>query len=130
MRGPANRWSRAPLCSRPARPAGTSFSEVLEATGAPRGSVYHHFPGGKDQLVKAALDWAAAYWRGPWTRARARRPKRSRTSSCRPGVAFSARSAFVWLRGGRGDSSNESPELLEHTSAIFRTWRDDLQSSS
>jgi TetR/AcrR family transcriptional repressor of lmrAB and yxaGH operons len=32
----------------------TSFSEVLELTGAPRGSVYHHFPEGKDQLVSAA----------------------------------------------------------------------------
>src|SRR5512138_2632389 len=38
----------------------TSFSEVLKATGAPRGSIYHHFPDGKDQLVTAALDLAAA----------------------------------------------------------------------
>ncbi|HAM27085.1 MAG TPA: TetR/AcrR family transcriptional regulator, partial [Microbacteriaceae bacterium] len=30
---------------------GTSFSEVLELTGAPRGSVYHHFPNGKNQLI-------------------------------------------------------------------------------
>ena len=29
----------------------TSFSEVLQRTGAPRGSIYHHFPEGKDQLV-------------------------------------------------------------------------------
>jgi TetR/AcrR family transcriptional repressor of lmrAB and yxaGH operons len=35
---------------------GTSFSEVLEYTGAPRGSVYHHFPGGKDQLVGEAVE--------------------------------------------------------------------------
>jgi TetR/AcrR family transcriptional repressor of lmrAB and yxaGH operons len=33
----------------------TSFSEVLQLTGAPRGSIYHHFPGGKDQLVAAAV---------------------------------------------------------------------------
>jgi len=33
---------------------GTSFSEVLAHTGAPRGSIYHHFPGGKDELVLAA----------------------------------------------------------------------------
>jgi len=39
---------------------GTSFSEVLAATGAPRGSVYHHFPGGKAELLNAALDLANA----------------------------------------------------------------------
>lgn len=33
----------------------TSFSTVLEASGAPRGSIYHHFPGGKDELIGAAL---------------------------------------------------------------------------
>ncbi len=38
----------------------TSFSEVLAATGAPRGSLYHHFPDGKDQLVAAAVEQAGA----------------------------------------------------------------------
>jgi TetR/AcrR family transcriptional repressor of lmrAB and yxaGH operons len=33
----------------------TSFSEVLQHSGAPRGSVYHHFPEGKDQMIGAAL---------------------------------------------------------------------------
>jgi TetR/AcrR family transcriptional repressor of lmrAB and yxaGH operons len=32
----------------------TSFSEVLEHSGAPRGSIYHHFPGGKAQLIEEA----------------------------------------------------------------------------
>jgi TetR/AcrR family transcriptional regulator, lmrAB and yxaGH operons repressor len=38
---------------------GTSFSEVLAAADAPRGSVYHHFPGGKSELMHAALDRAS-----------------------------------------------------------------------
>ncbi len=33
----------------------TSFSEVLALTGAPRGSIYHHFPDGKASLVAQAL---------------------------------------------------------------------------
>jgi AcrR family transcriptional regulator len=30
---------------------GTAFADVLERSGAPRGSVYHHFPGGKEQFA-------------------------------------------------------------------------------
>src|SRR5256885_3173117 len=38
----------------------TSFSEVLEHSGAPRGSVYHHFPEGKNQMIDSAFDAAGA----------------------------------------------------------------------
>jgi TetR/AcrR family transcriptional regulator, lmrAB and yxaGH operons repressor len=37
----------------------TSFSEVLALTGAPRGSIYHHFPNGKNELIAAALDFTS-----------------------------------------------------------------------
>jgi AcrR family transcriptional regulator len=37
---------------------GTSFADVLEHSGAPRGSVYHHFKGGKTQIAEEALRWA------------------------------------------------------------------------
>ena len=33
---------------------GTSLSDILAESGAPRGSLYFHFPGGKDQLVVEA----------------------------------------------------------------------------
>ena len=34
----------------------TAFSEVLSLTGTSRGSIYHHFPGGKAELIEAVLD--------------------------------------------------------------------------
>lgn len=37
-------------------PRATSFADVVEATGTPRGSIYHHFPGGKQEMVLAAID--------------------------------------------------------------------------
>src|SRR4051812_6112406 len=40
--------------------AASGTKEILELAGAPRGSFYHHFPNGKDQLVLAALERAAA----------------------------------------------------------------------
>jgi TetR/AcrR family transcriptional repressor of lmrAB and yxaGH operons len=39
---------------------GTSLSDILEASGAPRGSLYFHFPGGKDQLAVEATQAAVA----------------------------------------------------------------------
>jgi TetR/AcrR family transcriptional regulator, lmrAB and yxaGH operons repressor len=40
---------------------GTSFTDVLAHSGAPRGSVYHHFSGGKTQLVEDATRWAGEF---------------------------------------------------------------------
>jgi AcrR family transcriptional regulator len=37
----------------------TSFSDVLADSGAPRGSIYHHFPDGKKQLAEDAVRWAS-----------------------------------------------------------------------
>ncbi len=59
---------------------GTALREVVADAGAPRGSLQHYFPGGKDQLVREALawsgDWAAA--RVEQHRSRMRRPTPSR----------------------------------------------------
>lgn len=37
---------------------GTALQDVLAASGAPRGSLYFHFPGGKEQIGVAALTLA------------------------------------------------------------------------
>jgi len=52
----AKRWSVARLASLPKRALqGSSFAVVTEATNTPRGSIYHHFPGGKNELIEEAV---------------------------------------------------------------------------
>lgn len=38
--------------------AAVTIDAVLSRSGAPRGSVYHHFPGGRSQLLREALQFA------------------------------------------------------------------------
>ncbi|SDN53877.1 transcriptional regulator, TetR family [Streptomyces sp. cf386] len=44
--------------------AATSIDRVLAHSGAPRGSVYHHFPGGRAQLIDEAVALAGDYVAG------------------------------------------------------------------
>ncbi len=37
----------------------TAFSDVVQESGAPRGSIYFHFPGGKQELAREAIARAA-----------------------------------------------------------------------
>jgi AcrR family transcriptional regulator len=39
----------------------TSLDAILSHSGAPRGSVYHHFPGGREQLLREATEYAGGY---------------------------------------------------------------------
>lgn len=60
MASPTDKDSRARMLAATSRLVherglhGTSLRDVLEASDAPRGSLYHHFPGGKEQLVLEA----------------------------------------------------------------------------
>ena len=65
---------------------GTALSDILEASGAPRGSLYFHFPSGKDQLVveatRLAVEQTSHFLRE--TLATDRRLKESRISEEAP----------------------------------------------
>jgi AcrR family transcriptional regulator len=102
----------------------TSFAEVLEHTGAPRGSVYHHFPEGKDQMVGEAVDLAGDFLAGLLAR-------RAGGSA----VAVTEHFLAIW-RGVLAQSNcgsgcavlavavaTDSPALLAHAAAVFRLWR-------
>ena len=103
---------------------GTAFSDVLARSGAPRGSIYHHFPQGKDQLVDAALELAGdraltvldavqgsppqevtRFFLDLWREILVR-------SDLRAGCAVLAVTV-----------ATDSPDLLEHGATIFRAWR-------
>src|ERR1700741_1400553 len=59
MAGPRERMVRsAALLIRERGAHATAISDVLEHSGAPRGSAYHYFPGGRTQLLFEAGDHA------------------------------------------------------------------------
>jgi TetR/AcrR family transcriptional regulator, lmrAB and yxaGH operons repressor len=105
----------------------TSFSEVLKATGAPRGSIYHHFPDGKDQLVAAAVDLAAA-----------RMLEALQTQTGRTPVEVTAHVLAAWRYVLERSNfaagcailavtvAADSTDLLDRAAAVFRQWRDRL----
>ena len=62
MAGPRERMVRsAALLIRERGAQPTAIADVLEHSGAPRGSAYHYFPGGRTQLLCEAIDYAGDY---------------------------------------------------------------------
>jgi TetR/AcrR family transcriptional regulator, lmrAB and yxaGH operons repressor len=106
---------------------GTSFAEVLEATDSPRGSVYHHFPGGKPELLHAALDLASERALGAMEATRGQ-----------PAAKVIERFLNLWrllldyshVTAGCAvmavTVAANDDELLDHTGTIFRTWTEYL----
>ncbi len=50
-------WAAAKLFRRHGY-AGTGLMEILQESGAPRGSLYYYFPGGKEEIAAAAVEAA------------------------------------------------------------------------
>jgi TetR/AcrR family transcriptional repressor of lmrAB and yxaGH operons len=46
--------------------AGTGLKQLTAAAQAPWGSMYHFFPGGKEQLGAEILEWAGEFYRAGW----------------------------------------------------------------
>ncbi len=65
MRSPRERMVvSAALLIRERGAHATAISDVLEHSGAPRGSAYHYFPGGRTQLLCEAVDFAGKHVAG------------------------------------------------------------------
>jgi TetR/AcrR family transcriptional regulator, lmrAB and yxaGH operons repressor len=105
---------------------GASLSAISEATGLGRASLYHHFPGGKDEMAEAALDDVAAIIDGriiPTLR-QGELPAAKR-------LAAMAEELTRFHEGGRaaclcGVLALTAPALRPRVRAIFARWLDAL----
>jgi len=108
--------------------AATGINEIAEVAGAPKGSLYHYFPDGKDQIAEAAVRFA-----GKGVVATLEKLEREhRTAAammrayCRLLVGWMAKSGF---RDGCPisttllESAPQSPEIAIAGREAFANWR-------
>jgi len=106
---------------------GTGFRQIVAESGAPRGSMYHHFPGGKTQLgvdavtlagqgIEALIDYKLQKYEGDivtgieavW-RWWVRHVEEANLAGC-PVLAVAV------------EEHPEAPELTEAAAAVFGSW--------
>jgi AcrR family transcriptional regulator len=107
----------------------TSIDAVLEHSGAPRGSVYHHFPGGRRQLLREATEFSGEYVE--------RRLERSGADGALPAIEalldhYRETLLATDFRGGcpvvavAVESPEKGPDLRDAALAAFDRWRSAL----
>jgi AcrR family transcriptional regulator len=104
-----------------------SLSEVLADSGAPRGSIYHHFPSGKQQLAGEAIRWTS-------DRVLAHQRECPATTAAgvldcfidmwRQVVVASGGAAGCVVAGVAIDTAAGEPGLMDVVRATFRSWTD------
>lgn len=103
---------------------GASFSEVLAASGAPRGSLYHHFPGGKDELVLDAIDAAAQFALDALGERRGRAAPEIAAAFVAIWRSVLERSEFTMgCAIAAVTVASQRPDQLERAARSFRAWR-------
>lgn len=106
---------------------GTTFGEVLEHSGAPRGSVYHHFPNGKQQLVVEAVDLAGSNALAWLDKKRGAPPDEIVEWFVHIWRELLRRSRFeVGCAVLAVTVATDSPEVLNRAADVFRSWRQRL----
>ena len=108
----------------------TAISDVLQHSGAPRGSAYHYFPGGRMQLLEEATEYAGAYIAGKITAAENSVElldtladgyrKQLIRSDFRAGCPIVA----VTVEAGDPDNPERTTKVIERAAAAFALWTD------
>ena len=112
----------------------TAISDVLEHSGAPRGSAYHYFPGGRTQLLCEAVDLA-----GEHVGALIAKPDTSSElldtlidtyrrqlleTDFRAGCPIVAVSVEAGFEKGRDQDRDRMTPVVERAAAVFDRWND------
>jgi AcrR family transcriptional regulator len=107
--------------------SGTGFREVIEITGAPRGSIYHHFPDGKAQLAGEAVEYVGALARdaisASFEDADPIGALRTFVELWRADFERSGYRAGCPIAAVAVENHDEAPELLDAAARAFEQWR-------
>ena len=112
----------------------TAISDVLEHSGAPRGSAYHYFPGGRSQLLCEAVDYAGDHVAAIINRAQRsvdlletlieKYRQQLLGSDFRAGCPIAAVSVEAGFEtSGAADRERMAP-VIERAAAVFDRWSD------
>jgi AcrR family transcriptional regulator len=108
----------------------TAIADVLEHSGAPRGSAYHYFPGGRTQLLCEAIDYA-----GEYVAARIADAERGvdaldvlvqnyREQLLRSDYRAGCPVVAVTVEAGDPDKPDSATPVIERAAAAFTRWTD------
>jgi AcrR family transcriptional regulator len=129
MRSPRERMVvSAALLIRERGAHATAISDVLEHSGAPRGSAYHYFPGGRTQLLCEAVDYAGEHVGAIITQAQGslelldtlidKYRRQLLDSDFRAGCPIVA----VSVEAGEEQDHERMASVIERAAAVFDRW--------
>lgn len=109
----------------------TGMAQIVETSGAPRGSIYFLFPGGKQELAIEAVRASAAQFAGRITAAAAAPDVRSFCAALAEHLAEDLTTSHFTdgcpVSTVTLDSTPGSPELAEACSQAYDSWRQAIQ---
>jgi AcrR family transcriptional regulator len=103
----------------------TSFSDVLADSGAPRGSIYHHFPDGKRQLAEDAISWTSERVLAHLRAGNSKSPfdvMERFIAMWRQVVVTSGATAGCVVAGVAIDTGPDETGVMDVVRATFRSW--------
>lgn len=110
---------------------GTGIQEVLKRAGVPKGSLYHHFPTGKDELVIAALHHSSKRMMGKFENAMrgTKTPVKGLQAIMEVLAQEMEDTGFVYgcpLATVALEMSGGKPEIQDVCKGLYQMWEDAL----